>query len=64
MDARLKRGIYSVNAVRGEEHDALEVLEVPEKDGDERVPDNVSWASFGKKDVCFIQEQDGIPAGG
>ena len=62
VDAALDRLVEDGHSVRGQDHDALEVLELPEEDGDEGVVLQVVLGARFEEDVGFVEEEDGFPA--
>ena len=61
MDARLEGLVEGLNAVRGEEEDALEVLEQAQEDRDEGVAMDVLHRALLEEDVGFVEEEDRVP---
>ena len=62
MDARDKGFVERLDAVSGEEEDALEVLEEAEEDADEGVAVDVVDGAFFEEDVGFVEEEERAPA--
>lgn len=62
MDTALDRLVEDGDPVCRQDHDALEVLELPQEDGDERVVLQVVLGARFEEDVGFVEEQDGLPA--
>ena len=63
VDAALHSLVEDGHSVRRQDHDALEVLELPEEDGDEGVVLQVVLGARFEEDVGFVEEEDGFPAG-
>ena len=62
MDSALNGFIKSGHSVSSKDHDALEILQLAEKNGYQRVVVKVlSFTTF-KKDICFVEEEDSFPA--
>ena len=51
-----------LNAIGSEEHQSAEVLHVAQKHGDKCISIEFGRTSLGKKEIGFIEEQDGIPS--
>ena len=62
VDAALDRLVEDGHPVRRQDHHALEVLELPEEDGDEGVVLQVVLRARFEEDVGFVEEEDGFPA--
>ena len=63
VDAALDCLVEDGHSVRGQDHYALEVLQLPEEDGDEGVVLQVVLGASFEEDVGFVEEEDGFPAG-
>ena len=63
VDAALDRLVEDGHPVRRQDHDALEVLELAQEDGDEGVVREVVLGARFEENVGFVEEQDGFPAG-
>ena len=63
VDTRLESVVKAVDAVGGEEEDALVVLEEAEEGRDERVAVDVVQGALLEEDVGFVEEEDGLPDG-
>jgi hypothetical protein len=50
-----------LDPVRRQKQDALEVLELPEKDADERVSVDVMHVALLQEDIGLVQEKDRAP---
>ena len=62
MDSALNGFIESGHSVSSKDHDALEVFQLAEKNGYQRVVVKMlSFTAF-KKDICFVEEENGFPA--
>ena len=61
VDARLEGRVDVVDAVRGQEKDALVVLEDAQEDGHELVALEVVRAALLEEDVGLVEQQDGVP---
>ena len=55
--------IERCHPIRCQDHDALEVFQLSQEDGDEGVVLQVSMPTSFEKDVRFIEEQDCLPTG-
>ena len=64
VDARLEGVVKGLDAVGGQEQDALEVLEQAEEYGDERVAVDVLYGALFEEDIGFVEEEDAAPAVG
>lgn len=47
--------------VRRQNEDALVILELAQKDGNESVPLNARIISLSKEDICFVEQHDSFP---
>ena len=63
VDATLDRLVEDGHSVRGQYHHALEVLQLPQEDGDEGVVLQVVLGAGFEEDVGLVQQEDGLPAG-
>ena len=61
VDARLEGVVKRLDAVGGEEQDALEVLEQTQENGHEGVAVQVVYAALLQKHIGFVKEEDGAP---
>ena len=50
-----------LDSVRGQEENALKVLELPQEDADKGIPVNVVHVSLLKEYIGLVEEQDGAP---
>ena len=64
VDAGLEGVVEGLDAVGGEEEDALEVFEQAQEDGDEGIAVDVLDGALFEEDVCFVEEEDGAPRDG
>ena len=62
VDAALDRFVEDGDSVCGQYHDALEVLQLPQEDGDEGVVLQVVLGAGFEEDVGLVEEEDGLPA--
>jgi hypothetical protein len=58
---RASRSATYLDAIGGEEQDALEVLELSQEDADERIAVDVGNVAFLEEHVRFVQQEDGSP---
>ena len=64
VDAALESLVEGVDAVGGEDQDALVVFEQAQEDGHEGVAAEVLRAALLQEDVGLVEQQDGLPDGG
>ena len=62
VDATLDRLVENGHPVRGQDHDALEILQLSQEDRDEGVVLEVVLGAGFEEDVRFVEEEDGLPA--
>ena len=56
VDATLDRLVEDGHSVRGQDHHALEVLQLPQEDGDEGVVLEVVLGTGFEEHVCFVEQ--------
>ena len=56
VDATLDRLVEDGHSVRGQNHYALEVLQLPQEDGDEGVMLQVVLGASFEEDVCLVEQ--------
>lgn len=56
VDATLDRLVEDGDSVRGQYHHALEVLQLPQEDGDEGIVLQVVLGASFEEDVCLVEE--------
>lgn len=62
MDSALNGFVESGHSISSKDHDALEILQLAEKDGHQSVVVEVLPFTTFKKDICFVKEEDSFPA--
>lgn len=63
VDSALDRLVEDGHSIRRQDHDALEILQLPQEDRDEGVVLEMMLGASFEKDVRFVEEEDGLPAG-